>query len=271
MIHSRKIKIPPISLPQIIDDVSIGDPILFDDGMIVGKILAKNSDSCEVKIEKCFKTKLGSEKGINLPRTQLSLPALTSEDIQVLPFACEHADILGYSFVRSEHDVEILYNELDALGAEDIGVVFKIENQEAFENFPGILLKGMKRKKIGVMIARGDLAVELGFERISEVQKELLWICEAAHIPVIWATQVLETLAKKGIPTRAEISDAAQGAQAECVMLNKGPHINEAIHTLRTILDKMHGHMSKKKESLRALNIAKNYMAWEDQKVSLSF
>lgn len=260
-----------VSLPQIIDDVAIGDPILFDDGMVVGKILAKNENSCEVIIEKCFKPKLGSEKGINLPRTQLHLPALTPEDIQVLSFACKHADILGYSFVRNEHDVEILYKELDALGAKDIGVVFKIENQEAFENFPGILLKGMKRNKIGVMIARGDLAVELGFERISEVQRELLWICEAAHVPVIWATQVLETLAKKGIPTRAEISDAAQGARAECVMLNKGPHIQEAIRTLRNILDKMDGHMSKKKDALRALNIAKNYMKWQDQKVSQNY
>lgn len=256
-----------VSLPQIIDDVSIGDPILFDDGMVTGTIVTKNENSCEVKIEKCFKPKLGSEKGINLPQTQLNLPALTPEDIQVLSFACEHADILGYSFVRNEHDVELLYKELEVLGAKDIGVVFKIENQEAFENFPSILLKGMKRNKIGVMIARGDLAVELGFERISEVQKELLWICEAAHIPVIWATQVLETLAKKGIPTRAEISDAAQGASAECVMLNKGPHINDAIHTLRTILDKMDGLMSKKKESLRALNIAKNYMEWESEEI----
>ena len=146
--------------------------------------------------------------------------------------------------------------------------MFKIENQEAFENFPSILIKGMERNKIGVMIARGDLAVEMGFERISEVQKELLWICEAAHIPVIWATQVLETLAKKGIPTRAEISDAAEGARAECVMLNKGPHINQAITTLRSILDKMDGHMSKKKESLRALNVTKKYMEWQDQEVN---
>lgn len=260
-----------VSLPQIIDDVIVGDPILFDDGMLVGKVVTKDDTKIEVRLEKCFKPKLGSEKGINLPYTQLNLPALTKQDITVLPFACANADIIGYSFVRSEKDVELLYKKLNNLGAKDIGVVFKIENQEAFENFPSILFKGMERNHIGVMIARGDLAVEIGFERISEVQKELLWLCEASHIPVIWATQVLETLAKKGIPTRAEISDAAQGARAECVMLNKGPHINEAIHTLRTILDKMDGHMSKKKESLRALNIAKKYMEWQDQQPSLSF
>ncbi|BFP40231.1 pyruvate kinase [Flavobacteriaceae bacterium GF1] len=257
-----------VSLPQIIDDVRLGDPILFDDGMIKGLVVDKDEDGITIEIVKCFKPKLGLQKGINLPHTKLNLPALTENDMSVLPFACAHADILGYSFVRSDSDVQILYDELEALNAKDIGVVFKIENQEAFENFPSILIKGMERSKIGVMIARGDLAVEMGFERISEVQKELLWICEAAHIPVIWATQVLETLAKKGIPTRAEISDAAEGARAECVMLNKGPHINQAIATLRAILDKMDGHMSKKKESLRALNVAKKYMEWQDQEVN---
>ena len=257
-----------VSLPQIIDDLAIGDPVLFDDGMIKGFVVEKNSESATLEIVKCFKSKLGSQKGINLPHTKLNLPALTDEDIAFLPFACQYADILGYSFVRNGKDVELLYKVLETLKANDIGVVFKIENQEAFENFPSILVKGMQRNRIGVMIARGDLAVEIGFERISEVQRELLWICEAAHIPVIWATQVLETLAKKGIPTRAEISDAAQGARAECVMLNKGPHINHAIRTLRDILNKMDGHMSKKKDSLRALNIAKRYIQWQDQETN---
>jgi pyruvate kinase len=140
------------------------------------------------------------------------------------------------------------------------GVVFKIENQEAFENLPEILLKGMKQNKIGVMIARGDLAVEIGFERISEVQNEILWICEAAHVPVIWATQVLENLAKTGIPTRAEISDAALSAQAECVMLNKGKSIITAIKVLKNILIRMEGHSFKKKNELRALKVAQSFM-----------
>jgi pyruvate kinase len=108
------------------------------------------------------------------------------------------------------------------------------------------------------MIARGNLAVEIGFERSSEVQNQILWFCEAAHIPVIWATQVLENLAKTGIPTRAEISDVVQGGQAECIMLNKGPYINDAIKMLNNILTRMEAHSFKKKNSLRPLNIAKN-------------
>jgi len=118
----------------------------------------------------------------------------------------------------------------------------------------------MERNKIGVMIARGDLAVEIGFERISEVQNEILWLCEAAHIPVIWATQVLDNLAKTGIPTRAEISDAALSVKAECVMLNKGPFILEAIKVLKNILTRMEEHSFKKKDELRALNIAKHFI-----------
>jgi hypothetical protein len=76
------------------------------------------------------------------------------------------------------------------------------------------------------------LAVECGFERLAEVQEEILWICEAAHVPVIWATQVLETLAKEGMASRAEITDAAMGHRAECVMLNKGPHVLSAVRGL---------------------------------------
>jgi hypothetical protein len=85
------------------------------------------------------------------------------------------------------------------------------------------------RQPFAVMIARGDLAVEIGYERLAEMQEEILWICEAAHVPVIWATQVLERLVKKGTPSRAEMTDAAMGERAECVMLNKGPYLAEAV------------------------------------------
>lgn len=247
-----------VLLPQIIDDVQLQDRVLFDDGMIEAVVMAKTPEHIELQITHCYKAKLGSEKGINLPDTKLNLPALTPKDIENLPFVCKHADIVGYSFVRTAQDVQYLYRQLNIHKANDLGVVFKIENKEAFENVPLILLEGMKRDHIGVMIARGDLAVEIGFERSSEVQNQILWICEAAHIPVIWATQVLENLAKSGIPTRAEISDVVQGVQAECIMLNKGPFIYEAIEMLKNILVRMEAHSFKKKNSLRALNIAIN-------------
>lgn len=246
-----------LQLPEIIDDLKVGDPVLFDDGMIQAKVTGKSDDEAEIQILQCHKSKIGSHKGINLPKTRLNLPALTKHDLEVLPFVTKHADIVGYSFVRTEEDVQALYKELEQQQAHELGVVFKIENQESFENLPQILLEGMKRKKIGVMIARGDLAVEIGFVRISEVQQQILWMCEAAHVPVIWATQVLENLAKTGMATRAEISDAALGVRAECVMLNKGPYIMEAIRSLKNILVKMESHSSKKKDALRPLSLAK--------------
>ena len=117
----------------------------------------------------------------------------------------------------------------------------------------------MGSRAAGVMIARGDLAVECGYERLAEVQEEILWAAEAAHMPVIWATQVLETLAKTGRPSRAEITDAAMGERAECVMLNKGPYILDAMRTLNDILSRMQSHQAKKRSLLRALT------AWSPQ------
>ena len=95
---------------------------------------------------------------------------------------------------------------------------------------------------------------------MAEVQEEILWVCEAAHCPVIWATQVLETLAKEGIPSRAEITDAAMGHRAEAVMLNKGPHILRAVQMLDDILQRMEAHQMKKQSMMRELNLARTFM-----------
>jgi pyruvate kinase len=161
--------------------------------------------------------------------------------------------MVGLSFVRRVRDVELLQGHLTRLGAGNVGIVLKIENRTAFEHLPDLLLAAMRSPQLGVMIARGDLAVEMGWERLAEVQEEILWLVEAAHVPVIWATQVLETLAKRGMPSRAEITDAAMGERAECVMLNKGPHILEAIEALDDILGRMQAHQHKKRSMLRKL------------------
>jgi pyruvate kinase len=100
------------------------------------------------------------------------------------------------------------------------------------------------------------LAIECGWEKLAEIQEEILWLCEAAHIPVVWATQVLEGMAKKGSPSRAEITDAAMSQRADCVMLNKGPHILKAIETLRNILQRMEKHQRKKTSILRNLKLS---------------
>ena len=115
-------------------------------------------------------------------------------------------------------------------------------------------MRAAGKQPFGVMIARGDLAVEIGYQRLAEMQEEILWLCQAAHVPVIWATQVLENLVKKRIPSRAEITDAAMAERAECVMLNKGAYIAEAVTILDNVLTRMEAHQSKKTPQLRALH-----------------
>ena len=244
------------------NDLNPGENIWFDDGKISGKIVAVNPEYLDVEITRANMEKgsrLRAEKGINLPDSRLSLPSLSQEDLSFLPFLTEHADMIGYSFVRKAADVVALQQKLENYGRSDIGLVLKIENRDAFENLPELLITAMKSPNLGVMIARGDLAVELGAERISEVQEQILWLCEAAFIPNIWATQVLEKLSKEGIATRSEITDASMAARSECVMLNKGKNIVETVQILSNILHRMEAHQYKKKGTLRALGVAESF------------
>lgn len=248
------------TIPSVLDNAEVGEPIVFDDGKISGIIEEKDSNGLTIRITKTDKTtgKLKCDKGINLPLSKLQLPALTSSDISLLDFVLENADIVGLSFVNNEEDIKSLLEQIRSKDKKT-AIVIKIETKRGFENLPDILLEAMKSPSCGVMIARGDLAVESGYERLAEVQEEILWLCEASHIPVIWATQVLETLAKQGSPTRAEITDAAMGHRAECVMLNKGPHILEALIALDNILKRMERHQYKKTSMLHKLNLAYNF------------
>ena len=170
-------------------------------------------------------------------------------------FIAKHADAVNLSFVRKPGDVIALQQELKALKGHKPGIILKIETEEAFHDLPRILLAAMRSYPVGIMIARGDLDVECGWERLAEIQEEILWMCEAARIPVIWATQVLEGKAKKGRASRAEITDAAMAQRADCVMLNKGPHILSAIRMLDNILRRMQDHQYKKAPTLRKLSI----------------
>jgi pyruvate kinase len=229
--------------------------VLLDDGRIGGVITGVAADELTVEVRRAGVngTRLRAEKGINLPDTRLSQSALTAQDIEDLASVKQHADIVAISFVRSAADVRELLRHLDDVQDHALDVVLKIETVAAFESLPQILLEAMRWEDIGVMIARGDLAVEAGFERMAEVQEEILWLCEAAHVPVIWATQVLDTMARTGLPSRAEVTDAAMAERAECVMLNKGPFIDDAISMLAGILTRMQDHTQKKRTLLRRL------------------
>jgi pyruvate kinase len=242
------------TLPEVFASARPGHRIWFDDGRIGGVIVSCESDELRVRIDQASPqgSKLSADKGINLPDTPLPIPALSEHDRAALAVASECADIVALSFARRVSDVEALQAALHAANRR-ISLLLKIETREGFENLAGMLLQAMRTPPLGVMIARGDLAVECGYERLAELQEELLCVCEAAHAPVVWATQVLESLAKSGQPSRAEISDAAMSVRAECVMLNKGPHIVHAVRTLDDILKRMQGHQHKRTPMLRAL------------------
>jgi pyruvate kinase len=258
------------TIPEVFEDVRSGEAIWFDDGKIGGIVEKVTEKRVLVRITQARLSgdKLRADKGINLPESALRLPALTAKDLEDLSFVAEHADVVELSFANTAADVELLRQHLARL--RDLSrsklprrdkphgpaVVLKIETRRGFKNLPDMLLTAMRAPCCGVMIARGDLAVESGFERLAEVQEEILWICEAAHVPVIWATQVLETLAKEGMPSRAEITDAAMGHRAECVMLNKGPHVLSAVQVLDDILRRMQAHQAKKRAMLRELHLA---------------
>lgn len=243
--------------PNVFSAAQPGDPIWFDDGKIGGVIVTAAPDALEVRIQHApGGAKLKADKGINLPSTDLGIDALGDDDVSALSFAARHADIVELSFVNRARDVQLLLEHLERLNASKLGIVLKIETRQGFEQLPELLLAGMRNPRFGVMIARGDLAVEAGFERTAELQEEMLCLCEAAHVPVIWATQVLESQAKTGAPSRAEITDAAMGVRADCVMLNKGPYVHKAVATLDDLLRRMQGHHQKKRHLMRKLNVA---------------
>jgi len=243
------------SLPELFAAAQVGHPIWFDDGRIGGVIKLVKTTELVAEVTDVAPTgaPLKPGKGINVPDTELALSPLTAKDLTDLDHLAGQVDVVSLSFVRDPGDVAQLQHELRRRGAFDVGIVLKIENVRAFANLPQLLLQAMTWERVGVMIARGDLAVEVGFERLAEVQEEIMWACEAAHVPVIWATQVLETMAKRGRPSRAEVTDAAMAVRAECVMLNKGPHILAAMETLESILARMGDHQRKKRSLLRRL------------------
>jgi pyruvate kinase len=246
------------TLPAVFERVRVGHRVWLDDGKIGGVVRASNGEQlhCQIQHAPPGGAKLRAEKGINFPDTELDIEALTPKDLQDLREVVGFADIVALSFVRTPEDVVALEDQLHALGAGHLGIVLKIENATAFRNLPRILLTSLRSPPAGVMVARGDLAVEVGFERLSEVQEEILWLCEAAHVPVIWATQVLEGLAKAGAPTRAEVSDAVMSSRAECVMLNKGPRVVETVQFLVDILERMSEHHDKRMALLRRLSVS---------------
>jgi len=239
-----------LNFPELVDQLTIGAEVFIDDGKAAARVVSKTAGRAEIEVyasrEKGVRLKPG--KGVNFPSTELELPPLTSKDFRDLDFVAEHADLIGFSFVQRTEDIELLQDHLVARAPErePLGIVLKIETPLAVRNLPRLILQSAAHNPTAVMIARGDLAVELGFARLTEMQEEILWLCEAAHTPVVWATQVLDNYVRDGVASRAEMTDAASAQGAECVMLNKGPYLAEGVAFLRDVLARMDRHFSKK-------------------------
>jgi pyruvate kinase len=246
------------TLPEVLDDLRPGERVYYDDGKARGVVKTASPEGVRVELDFTRKdrVKIRPEKGLNFPDTTLGLPPLSEKDRSDLEFVARHADMVGLSFVRDTEHVELVQQELARLGAAELGVVLKIETTQAFQILPRLLLTAMRSSRVGVMVARGDMALELGFERLAEAQEEVLWLCEAAFVPVIWATQVLDILNHTGQPSRAEVTDAAMSGRAECVMLNQGKHQLAALEFLRSVLERMAQHQLKKRSMLRRLRIS---------------
>ncbi|MCF7969710.1 MAG: pyruvate kinase [Methylococcaceae bacterium] len=244
------------TLSSAIDKVKIGQPVWIDDGKLGSVVEKIDDDGVLLRVTRAGTkgVNIKSDKGINFPETQLGLPSLSEKDLTDLDFVCAHADLVGFSFVESLENMQYLIEQLAQRNATDLPIIAKIETNLAVKNLPEIILGTLGKHSLGIMIARGDLSVELGSARLAEVQEELLWLCEAAHVPVIWATQVLESIAKKGTRSRAEFTDAAMAVRAECVMLNKGPYIIDALEALINVMIRMQEHQHKKFPRLRALH-----------------
>lgn len=247
------------SVPEGVEQLEVGHTVWIDEGR-VGAVVEEKPGRGVALLRiteapgKGFR--LRANKGLNFPDIELDINPLTAKDLADLDVVVTLADMIGYSFVQRASDVALLQAELAKRLPQpgSVPLVAKIETAAAVRDLPELIVQGAGVQPFTVMIARGDLAVEIGHRRLAEIQEELLWLCEAGHVPAIWATQVLDGFVKKGRRSRAEATDAAMAERAECVMLNKGAFAGDAITFLDDVLGRMEGHQYKKAARMRELH-----------------
>ena len=225
-----------ISYPKFVHDLSVGSLLLIDDGELEFKVLEKHEDYliCESQNE----GELGSRKSVNVPGVRINLPALTERDKTNIQYAIDHKiDFIAHSFVRNKQDILDIQEILDRHNSP-IKIIAKIENQEGVDNIDEIL-----EVAYGVMVARGDLGIEIPQEKIPGIQRILIKKCVLAKKPVIVATQMLHSMIKNPRPTRAEVTDIANAIyyRTDALMLSGetayGKYPVEAIATMSKIAE----------------------------------
>ena len=225
-----------LSYTNFANDIHEGDEILFDDGALCMKVIGINGPAVIAQVQN--EADLGSHKSVNVPGVHIDLPALTEKDVRNINLAIDlDIDFIAHSFVRSASDVKAVQDILDDRGS-DIKIISKIENQEGVDNIDEII-----EASYGIMIARGDLGIEVPIERIPGIQRSIIRKCVRAKKPVIVATQMLHTMIRNPRPTRAEVTDIANAIyyRTDALMLSgetaSGDYPIEAVRTMSQIAE----------------------------------
>ncbi len=225
-----------LSYTNFANDIHEGDEILFDDGALCMKVIGINGPAVIAQVQN--EADLGSHKSVNVPGVHIDLPALTEKDVRNINLAIDlDIDFIAHSFVRSASDIKAVQDILDDRGS-DIKIISKIENQEGVDNIDEII-----EASYGIMIARGDLGIEVPIERIPGIQRSIIRKCVRAKKPVIVATQMLHTMIRNPRPTRAEVTDIANAIyyRTDALMLSgetaTGDYPVEAVRTMAQIAE----------------------------------
>ncbi|SHJ16607.1 pyruvate kinase [Clostridium amylolyticum] len=240
-----------VTYSGLAEDVKAGDRILIDDGLVGLEV--KRVEGKKIYTIVSNSGVVGTHKGVNVPGVSIKLPAMTSKDIDDLKFGCEiGVNIIAASFIRKAEDVKAIREILNSNGGENIHIFSKIENQEGVDNIDEIL-----EASDGIMVARGDLGVEIPIEKVPSVQKMIIEKCNRLGKPVITATQMLDSMIRNPRPTRAEVSDVANAILdgTDAIMLSgesaNGSWPVESVRTMATIASEAEQHLTYESATLK--------------------
>ncbi|MEM1283597.1 MAG: pyruvate kinase [Chlamydiota bacterium] len=249
----------PINPFSILSDLTEGVTVLFDDGAISSTVKGIDpSRGARIKVHNT--AKLSSRKGVNVPNVALSLPNVTEQDIKDIRFGCQQGiDMIALSFTRSSEHIKEVRTILEDEGREDVLLIAKIENWEGIKNLDSIV-----QASDGIMVARGDLGVELPISQVPQLQKQIIYTCFLGAKPSITATQMLESMIQNPRPTRAEVSDVANAINegTSAVMLSgetaAGKHPVEAVKTFHSIISEAEKHLNFEEFMMKSLRLPSN-------------
>lgn len=249
-----------ISTPDIFSQLVVGQSLSMGDGELGGTVVESGSETVLIKITQAPPEgfRVQGDRRIHFPGIDLHLDPFTSKDLKDLDYIAQHADMVGVSSVETRSDMQQLLAELARRDAGQMGIVLRVETEQALRHLPEILLTAMGKHPVAILVASGDLAVAIGSERLAEIYEDVLRLAEAGHMPVIWSSQALDSLTRASMVSYPETAEVAMSVRSECVLLDNGPLVEQAIRALDITLLQMQEYQQK---SLGKLHI----LQWVDQ------